>query len=230
MNISDKNLLEIIAKFISDKETFLNFALVSKQTATIVKKLTEIKREEFEHIEFDIVVHDDTFPRVDCSWHGQYTKGNIGIRGTRVWFFPKGLDIVYDKDCSFEELDAFKMDVLNPNNNFPGDCCNLRHEKLSTIIENLEGTSKGSNNKICTIFLKPNKENIIKELNDHYYYAGCGDIQELDDFVEDICKEQLLIETDYDKIWVIRNLTGVIKELKRVLEFCDEHNVTFDWV
>ena len=197
MNISDKNLLEIIAKFIPDKQTFLNFALVSKNASIIAKKLTITKKEEFERIDFIVTIDNEygDFLRTSCEWQGKYTKGSITSIGTIVYLISKELDIVYDENFSLEK---FKFDDVNLKLTFP-TYNHFREEYLSDIIEGLEGQNK----EVCEIIM----------LSEMEKYKG-----------------NFLVTCWGTNIWFIKNLQTVIKELNRVLSFCIENNVTFEWV
>lgn len=223
MNINDKDILTVIAKWIDNRETWFSFALVSKKTSAIVRSMKDLKIIEFNKITFES--WNDGDYRISCNWHGRYTKGSVGCRGTRVWFQPRGLKVLWDRDIENdkeyetleEALNIFEEKISDPQKIFPGDCCLIRNEELSNIIGGLKGEKTDTSR-----FINKNSFNII---NDPLYDDPLYDLfLNTDDdiiFVDDI---------PADIAWTIKNLEGTIFELERVLKLCEDNGVTFEWV
>ena len=122
------------------------------------------------------------------------------------------MQVFYDEDCDHQEFAEFEKDVLNPEVTFPGDYCQLRNEYLADMIKELEGTPR----EICK-FMKPDDPEFVEFLQDHYWTPPKG---------------ERFLTTYYEMrtVWIVKDLEGTLKELRRVLEYCKANDVTFDWV
>ena len=151
MNISDPNLLGIIAKHISDKQTFGNFARSSKTCSQIARKLTPIKKFEFKYIKFELVYSKLAD---HCIWNGQYTKG-IKSDNTRVWFYPCGLEVVYDSEILMKDyndkFEIYDFHCQYDNDYLLGDFCQLKEKHIGYIIDGL----KSKRLDVCYFIPKP---------------------------------------------------------------------------
>ena len=237
MNISDPNLLGIIAKHISDKQTFANFARLSKICSQIARKLTPIKKFEFKYIKFELVYSKLAN---HCIWDGQYTKGIKSHRDTRVWFYPCGLEVVYDGEILMKDYnDKFEIyDYHIDNDHLLGDFCQLRESYINLIIDGL----KNKRRDVCYFIPKP--ENITdREINKKilkatlvYDYHYIKRELELDEFIDTIINQTLIVRYDQNykeathilTIWIVRDLQAVIEELHKVRLFCFKNEILSD--
>lgn len=212
MQVFDKDLVPIIAKHICCKSTWHSFTLSCRLASRVAQTLTDCKKDEFGYIHF--VSQVSWTDRVDCNWHGRFTKGMVNCRGTRLWFLPRGMNIIHDEDCSFLGLEDFKREVVDPKCDFPGDLCQLRHEQLSELIKGLSGEST----EVCMFTT--------------IAYWDLVDMNIYWDLVALLPPAEILLVNMFptSMIWRLVDLEGVIEELRRVLAMCIEDNVTFDWV
>lgn len=213
MNVNDKNLLKLIALKIDDKVTLWNFLQVSKLTSEIVQQIKPIKDEEFNHIEFRIndtnegPFYDETIeeyvPRIGCDWLGRYTRGNVGVRGTRLWFLPIAVEKYNNYNSEKESI--WKAKIMNLDE-FPGDDFNLRADDLEYLIDRLEGKPLKSIYQEAYEFTNEYGEGLYFRKTDEY--------------------------SKRSKVWLFkfRFIKPVILELKKVLALCEEHDVTFEWI
>ena len=211
MNIADPNLLVIIAKHISDKSTLNSFARSSKKCSQIARKLTKIKKFEFKHINF---IHSKS----TYIWDGCYTKGMITDTCARVWFYPCGLEIVYDNGIEMKDYND-KFDIYSIEEDYLlGDFCHLREQSLNFIIDNL----KNDTGNVCRFTSPPNEE--LADLK--YTYKEIKRELAIEIFIDSIKNENLMVYNDERYIliiWIVRNLKAAIEELKEVSELCHKN-------
>ena len=224
MNIADPNILNIIAEFINDKKTFGNFSRVSKTTWNIGKKLTNKKKFEYKHIDFEIVQNGHI---VNCIWNGQYTKGMRSYKYTKVWVHSCGLEIVYDDEILINKYDP-NFKIFYDYEHLLGNFCQLRYPYLKDIIDGLES----KNHDVCEVLLHDkNREENIKKLEEDlpYSYYKLNREVRLDDFMKTIIEKEFVIVSDCGYIcciWVIKDLNSVIEELYRVESFCEKNGIS----
>lgn len=215
MNIGDKDILGLIAAEINDKFTWYSFALICKKTALICKNMTKRKKLEFKHIEFELDDSEADYSvtnRISCWWFGQYTRGQVTCRGTRIWFKSNGLNVIFEDGMSNIAIQKFKIDIENDQCRFPGNACQIRKEYLSEIISSLKNGDIGG---ICLI-CKPS------DLTLNYFFPTSLQLQ---------LKDKLYVfGLDPTTVWDIIDLDSVIDELERVLKLCEDNDVTFDWI
>jgi hypothetical protein len=208
MNIRDPNLLEIIAKYIDSKQTFNNFAKSSRVTSNIARKLTSIKKFQFKYIEFDKV-----YPN-SCIWNGCYTKGIVSLKNTRVWFYPSGLEVIYDSEINIKDYNGnFKIHDFHIENDYIlGDFCQLREPHINVIVDGLK-------NKTLTLCVFTSN---FKE--DFQTFTHQMDNETID-FLKN---KNLMIYHDCGyilNIWIVRDLEAAIEELEKVREFCHNNKI-----
>jgi hypothetical protein len=189
-------------------------------------------------IEFDsqLDIHDDVSIITYVKWNGTYTVGNVGCRGTRVWFKSNNAKCL-DGDFDESEEKSFHDKLNGSESVFPCDDYNLRSICLSDILKALKHDSK--------IQLK----SAIDKESQYRYYDG-----NLDELLDELWSHNsdlaILIhekmETDKellnsypnilidmftkDSVWLIKNKNRIIEELKEVLNMCNEKNVTWEWI
>lgn len=157
-------------------------------------------------ISYKLDFRDD---RTDCEWFGSYTRGCVYCRGTRVWFMPEIIECIYAAHKT-SEIENEILRIRDGGCSFPGDITCMRSEDLETLIKEFET-------------YKPKLASEVKEL------AAFGN--------------QIVIidqDTPIQTAWVIKdilsgdppkeNILLIITELRKVLNFCEENDVTFDWV
>ena len=130
--ILSRDALYCVAKQINDKATLFAFSTVCKTSAIIVKQLRPEKDAVLNHIAFKI---GDPDTGNYCDWFGKYTRGNVSVRGTRLWFLPNAATCIENE---FDPCDhTYDSDLLD-DSELPGDVCNIRFEFLDEFIEIFE--------------------------------------------------------------------------------------------
>jgi hypothetical protein len=156
--------------------------------------------------------------QVWAGWIGKYTIGDVSCRGTRLWFrtnaaksFDSGL--LYNDDF-YDKLDKAE-------DNFPGDNCNLRADKLELILDELE--NKVVIPEICKYY-ENTLEELIKEL-----WSDNIDLGLL--FEKEKTIYPILIDLNpTKKVWFIYKQNEIIQELTEVLKVLQNNKVTWVWV
>lgn len=167
------------------------------------------------------------------GWIGKYTIGHISCRGTRVWFRPPytfSYSVKFDK----EELDNFRDILLSPDDNFPGDDCNLRTESLNEIVENFRNKTKEPNDTCC--FYDDKLEDLFKSEHFEFESELCWKLES--HFEEDKVhklENQGNVVVFYDmfpteKVWLTCRFDSILEELENVYEKCEKENVTWKWI
>ena len=49
-------------------------------------------------------INPDQNSGIYASWHGKYTRGHVSVRGTRVWFMPSVMELVYSEILNEDEV------------------------------------------------------------------------------------------------------------------------------
>ena len=211
MDISDRNLLEIICRFIDDKQTFAAFTRSSKTCWKIARKLTPIKKREFKHIDLNLV-YSGLARHV--TWNGCYSKGISSHQRTQVWFYPCGLEVVYDIEILMKDYDdKFEIHHYGPDSEYLGFSCQLRHPCFDWIMDDLQNAAPDS----CCFISDGKKE--LGKLQNTYYQVNL----EMDKFTQSLEGKKLMVSHDCGyilTIWIVRNLEAVIEELQKVRDFC----------
>jgi len=170
-----RDALYSIARVISDKKTFLAFAQVSTMTARIARDLRNEKEEEFNHIIF-VRYPDDTGNY--CDWFGKYTRGNISVRGTRLWFLPHAAKCIEEAGFFDEDIAEIEREIMmwDPTDPFPGDYMNARFENLDEYIEKFDGVESRYKDDTTTWIILLRKC-IIDELKRVLEYCYANDVE-----------------------------------------------------
>lgn len=159
-----------------------------------------------------------------AKWVGKYTIGDVGIRGTRVWFrIPHTLSLDSNYGCGFS--DAFDEAQESILSNDPIDNFNIHDESLEDIISILEGA------RSAAFFFEGNMKELKEFIDIKSKHSWSFNNLYLDKVLEDRHYDVLVGEPgDGSVLFFMYDKEGVICELKELLEKCNEHDVKWVWI
>ena len=184
----------------------------------------------------------------EVIWAGQYTIGNVGVRGTRVWLRPAAgtsfaVDQYYERG-SWEETQRMLAEEP-PEDGFIDDRISIRDKTLPPIIERICGPDGLEVGGTCLPFERGDggdavmsgilaaAEEMCHCWGDGSKYEWCSNLR----FDEVISAEDLTsagrVYTDretYQIHVIIADRDRVRRELEHVLARCERDGVEFDWI
>lgn len=225
MNISNKDILRLIAGQIDDLETWNNFTLINKNTYKFYDQFTNDNILDNQNIYFE---EDYKFNKT-CRWSGIYTKGTLYHKGAIVSLHPP-----YTVTFSLEQNKVWRE---NPSID---DIFYLPSHELSTIIGELKfKVDKNRFNKMidddCFYFQGTFKQLVTKYIDYPWEY----NLKELEEYMGKNKDRLILVENsgwkyDYsvftEKIFFIQSryiLDEIIRELKYIEKLCDRNQVYY---
>ena len=162
-----------------------------------------------------------------AKWEGEYTIGDVGIRGTRLWFrMPHTLSL----DCTYCQGDMKEFDDVQKslllNDDIPQGYYHIQEKSLKSIISILKGKKERSRHGDI-FFFKGNMKELTQFIDgDSWSYNNIY----LDKVSEDKKYDILVGSVDGSVLFFMYDKEGIIHELKEVLEKCNEYGVKWEWI
>jgi len=162
------------------------------------------------------------------QWMGQYTLGDVSIRGTRIWFNPKYSKVldVYQFDhpdyLSEDNMEINKETIINSNLDIftiYGDNKNIWDESLMEILKIFDNRHE--------LIKKVSSETFTQMITNHQIN------EQLDAMLmnkQDLTNRDIYVDIStqtINQIYFLDESLAVKEELEEVLKLCQINNIDF---
>jgi len=167
----------------------------------------------------------ETHEKLSGFWHGNYTDGYISGRGTRLSFSKNCCDIIIIGDNglhyggfpdSFIDISMYERDT---------DDTYFRGDSLQDLVDLISGKTKQWDH---TVLEEINDIDTKFTQNSTSYLALCDDEVYKKFFEKGY--EYVFCESPVKVVYFINKKQAILDELAKVVKYCNEQGVVWEWI